>query len=272
MKKYLLKRTVITFFTLLIIIFVIFALVRVVPGNPFPVEKMTAEQIAQKRAEMGLDDPILVQFGRYMSNFLQGDFGVGTSLYQGAPIKSVLKYCVANSFKIGGVAVLMGVVPGILFGIFSALYKGGLFDKLCAVGNEVFWHWKNPGVETLMKENEAEVYICSANAIAETGEILNIDGNGNRLAGLSFGKKRVFIVAGTNKICPDFDSALYRARNVAAVQNAKRFPCNTPCKIDGVCHDCRTPDHICNALLVLWGPTGLMQSVEVVLIDEELGM
>ena len=133
MRKYLLKRTLITLVTLIIIIFVIFALVRVVPGNPFPTEKMTAEQIAQKRAEMGLDDPILVQFGRYMSNFVKGDFGVGTSLYQGAPIKSVLKCCVANSFKIGGFAVLMGVVPGIMFGIFSALYKGGLFDKLCSV-------------------------------------------------------------------------------------------------------------------------------------------
>lgn len=148
----------------------------------------------------------------------------------------------------------------------------GLFDKLCAVGNEVFWHWKTPGFDTLKKENDAEVYISSANAIAETGEILNIDGNGNRLAGLVFGKKRVYIVAGTNKICPDFDSALYRARNVAAVQNARRFPCKTPCKADDKCHDCRSPQRICNALLVLWGPVGLMQKVEVVLIDEELGM
>ena len=148
----------------------------------------------------------------------------------------------------------------------------GLFDKLCAVGNEVFWHWKTPGFDTLKKENDAEVYISSANAIAETGEILNIDGNGNRLAGLVFGKKRVYIVAGTNKICPDFDSALYRARNVAAVQNARRFPCKTPCKTDDKCHDCRSPQRICNALLVLWGPMGLMQKVEVVLIDEELGM
>ena len=148
----------------------------------------------------------------------------------------------------------------------------GLFDKLCAVGNEVFWHWKTPGFDTLKKENDAEVYISSANAIAETGEILNIDGNGNRLAGLVFGKKRVYIVAGTNKICPDFDSALYRARNVAAVQNARRFPCKTPCKTDDKCHDCRSPQSICNALLVLWGPMGLMQKVEVVLIDEELGM
>ena len=148
----------------------------------------------------------------------------------------------------------------------------GLYDKLCAVGNEVFWHWKQPGYDTLIRENVSEVFISSANAIAETGEILNIDGRGNRLAGLAFGKKRVYIVAGTNKICPDFDSALFRARNVAAVQNAQRFPASTPCKADGACHDCRSKERICNALLVLWGPMMDMESVEVVLIDEELGM
>lgn len=148
----------------------------------------------------------------------------------------------------------------------------GLYDKLLAAGNEVFWHWKEPGYETLIRENVSEVFISSANAIAETGEILNIDGKGNRLAGLAFGKKKVYIVAGTNKICPDFDSALYRARNVAAVQNAQRFPANTPCKLDGKCHDCRSKERICNALLVLWGPMMDMESVEVVLIDEELGM
>ena len=78
-------------------------------------------------------------------------------------------------------------------------------------------------------------------AIAETGEIVNIDGKGNRLAALAFGKKRVFIVAGVNKLCDDFDSAVYRARNVAATQNATRFDVKTPCKIDGKCHDCRSP-------------------------------
>ena len=109
-------------------------------------------------------------------------------------------------------------------------------------------------------------------AIAETGEIINIDGKGNRLAALAFGKKRVFIVAGVNKLCDDFDSALYRARNVAATQNATRFDVKTPCKIDGKCHDCRSPQRICNALLVLWGPMMEMESVEVVLINEELGM
>ena len=148
----------------------------------------------------------------------------------------------------------------------------GLYEKLCEAGNDVAWHWRTPGWETLEKENAAEVFISSANAIAETGEILNIDGRGNRLAGLVFGKKRVYIVAGTNKLCPDFDSALSRARNTAAVKNVKRFPNETPCKIDGKCHDCRVPDRVCNALMVLWGPMMDMEKVEVILIDEELGM
>lgn len=148
----------------------------------------------------------------------------------------------------------------------------GLYEKLVAAGNDVAWHWVTPGDETRKKELDAKVFISSANAIAETGEIINIDGTGNRLAALAFGKKRVYIVAGVNKICDDFDSALYRARNVAATQNATRFDVKTPCKIDGKCHDCRSPQRICNALLVLWGPMMEMDSVEVVLINEELGM
>ena len=86
----------------------------------------------------------------------------------------------------------------------------GLYDRLAA-HNEVFWHWIVPGQETIEKANAAAVYISSANAMTEGGEILNIDGNGNRLAGQVYGRKRLFIVAGTNKICPDFASALSRA-------------------------------------------------------------
>ena len=103
MAKYILKRVAMALLTLLLIVFVLFVLVRIMPGNPFPSERMSAEQIANKRAEMGLDDPVLVQFGRYLANLLQGDFGKGTSLYNGAPIKTVLRTCVANSFRIEGV-------------------------------------------------------------------------------------------------------------------------------------------------------------------------
>ncbi len=146
----------------------------------------------------------------------------------------------------------------------------GLYDAL-SENNRVFWHWRTPGQETLKQANAADVYITGANAISEDGEILNIDGRGNRLAGQVFGNKRVFIIAGTNKICPDFDAALYRARNVAAVENGKRFENRNPCRVDGRCHDCRSAERICNALLVLWGPM-MDMTTEVVLIDEELGM
>ncbi len=148
----------------------------------------------------------------------------------------------------------------------------GLFEKLSQT-NTVHWHWKQTDADVLTKANAAPVYIAGANAISEDGQIVEIDGKGNRIAALAFGPgKEVYIVAGTNKLCPDFDSAVYRAHNVAAVENVKRFPNNTPCKIDGKCHDCRSPERVCNAMLVITGPMMTMKKVEVVLIDEELGM
>ena len=146
----------------------------------------------------------------------------------------------------------------------------GLFDRLTE-NNTVYWHWKEPGRATQEKALLTDVYICSANAISDEGEIFNIDGTGNRLAATVFGHKKVFIVAGTNMLAPDFDSALYRARNVAAVQNCARFGKKTPCQVDGKCHDCRSQERICRALTVLWAPMNGMET-EVVLIDEDLGM
>ena len=168
---------------------------------------------------------------------------------------------------------LKGEISGTTVGIGGSktVDQLGLYDQL-SESNTVYWHWKCSDADVREKANAAAVYLTSANAISEDGQILNIDGTGNRLAAQVYGNKRVFIIAGTNKICPDFDSALFRARNVAAVQNCKRFEGKkTPCKTDGKCHDCRTLDRICNALLVLWAPMGGM-TTEVVLIDEELGM
>ena len=156
------------------------------------------------------------------------------------------------------------------FGGSSTVDELGLYEIL-GEQNTVFWHWKSTEPSTIENANHADVYICSANAIAETGEIVNIDGRGNRLSSLSFGPgKRVIIVAGRNKLCADLDAAIHRARNVAAPKNAQRFPVKTPCKIDGVCHDCSSPDRICNGMLILWGPmTGT--TTEIILIDEDLG-
>ena len=111
----------------------LFVLVRIMPGNPFPSERMSAEQIQNKRAEMGLDDPILTQFIRYMGNVLKGDFGKGTSLYYGAPISTVLSTAVSNSFRIGGLAVLIGALIGLLLGITAALNRGRFLDGFCTV-------------------------------------------------------------------------------------------------------------------------------------------
>ena len=168
-------------------------------------------------------------------------------------------------------AYLKGAISGTTVGIGGCMTAKqlGLYEAL-SENNEVFWHWVTPGMETLEKANRAAVYITSANAMSEDGEILNIDGRGNRLAGQVFGNKKVYFVVGTNKLCPDFDSALSRARNVAAVTNCKRFTDKPPCQKDGKCHDCRSEARVCKALLVLWGPMMGMES-EVVLIDEELG-
>jgi len=157
------------------------------------------------------------------------------------------------------------------FGGSKTLDQMGLYEKL-SENNKVYWHWREKTPDILTNENNAKVFISSANAISEDGEIINIDGRGNRLAGQVFGHKTVYIVAGTNKIAPDFASAVDRARNIAAVENGKRFPNNNPCQVDGKCHDCRSKERICNAMLVLWGPMMDMEKVEVVLIDEELGM
>ena len=147
----------------------------------------------------------------------------------------------------------------------------GLYDKLIA-HNDVAWHWKQEPDDARARAAAADVYISSANGIAETGEIINIDGNCNRVASTMYGKKKVYFVAGINKIRPDYDGALWRARNIAAPLNARRFKVDTPCaKGEMRCHDCSSPGRICRGLTVLWGKPFAVDKVEVVIIGEELG-
>ena len=133
MRKYVAKRILMSALTLFLIIFVLFVLIRIMPGNPFPVERMSAEMILQKRAELGLDKPILIQFVDYMSMLLQGSFGNGTSLYNGAPIKPILLACLENSFKIGVLSILFGTAAGLFLGITAALNRGKFLDGLCTL-------------------------------------------------------------------------------------------------------------------------------------------
>ena len=113
-------------------------------------------------------------------------------------------------------------------------------------------------------------YLMSANGVSATGELFNIDGNGNRVASLVFGPKNVLVVVGKNKITPDVESAVLRARTVAAPRNAQRFPIGTPCKTTGACADCLSPDTICAQMLRtrVCKPRG---RIRVILVDETLG-
>ncbi len=139
--------------------------------------------------------------------------------------------------------------------------------------NTVHWHWyEGTAPEVFQAAAQAEVYISSVNAIAETGELVNIDGRGNRVAALSFAEgKRVFIVASTKKVCPDLNTAIERARTVAAPINVQKLPGKRPCAVTGSCMDCRSPARGCCVLQVLmFKPMGTKR-FEVLLIDEDLG-
>jgi Uncharacterized conserved protein containing a ferredoxin-like domain len=147
----------------------------------------------------------------------------------------------------------------------------GLFERL-GEKNKVYWHWKQEPNEGRKNAAAADVYFTSANAVAETGEIINIDGSGNRVASTLFGKKKVYIIIGTNKIAEDYDKALWRARNIASPLNARRLKANTPCAVGELkCYDCSSPARLCKGLVVLWNKMAGTQKAEVVIIDEDLG-
>lgn len=160
------------------------------------------------------------------------------------------------------------------FGGSVTLEEMGLYEKL-AEHNKVTWHQRIPegktSGEVRVEANSAQIYLSSVNGLAETGEIINIDCVCNRVAAIYYGHEKVYLVVGKNKIAKDYESALYRARNVAAPLNARRLGRNTPCAVNADhCYDCKSPDRICCGLSVLWSkPMG--GNFEIVLIDEMLG-
>ena len=105
--------------------------------------------------------------------------------------------------------------------------------------------------EIYLQAFSTDVYLTSANAISEDGVIVNIDGNGNRVAAITWGPKKVIHVIGLNKVCPTTEAAISRARNIAAPVNSQRFDIKTPCKLDGKCHNCNSPESICSYIHLL---------------------
>ncbi|HIS43831.1 MAG TPA: lactate utilization protein [Candidatus Scatomorpha merdigallinarum] len=172
---------------------------------------------------------------------------------------------------------LAGELEGVSVGIGGSgtVDAIGLYDKLTGKCPDVVWHWKEDDQDAArVRAMNTDVYISGANAIAETGEIVNIDGKGNRVASTLYGHKRLYIVAGKNKVQPTLEDAIYRARNVAAPLRARSFNVDTPCvkSKELKCYDCRSPQRVCCGMSILMYRMMGMEKSELILIDEDLGM
>jgi L-lactate utilization protein LutB len=151
----------------------------------------------------------------------------------------------------------------------------GLVEELEKRGNKVFQHWQKDlppkGDEAIRrKAMEAAFYLTSANAITTAGDIINIDGIGNRVAAMIYGPKNVVIIAGYNKIVNSIDEGVRRSREIAGVLNARRINAKTPCAETGVCSDCSVAARICRVTTIIqYKPN--QTDVCVLLVNERLG-
>lgn len=150
----------------------------------------------------------------------------------------------------------------------------GVIDRLKAKGTKVLFHWlaKSPEESKKIRREalKADIYMTSTNALTMDGKLVNIDGAGNRVAGMFFGPPKVYIVCGVNKIVENVDKAFERIDN-NAYKNAERLKLNTPCVKTKKCVDCSVPDRMCNVTVII-NKKPNMTDIEVVIINEELGM
>jgi len=161
------------------------------------------------------------------------------------------------------------------FGGSATVRDLGLVEALRQRGKTVHDHWqsgltKQQDLAIRLAQGRSDCFLCSANAVALTGEIVNVDGIGNRTAAMSFGPAKVIIVAGMNKVTADLASALARVREVAAPLRAKSLNMATPCAETGICTDCYAPQRICRITTILHRRPSLTD-VAVVLVNAHLG-
>lgn len=176
--------------------------------------------------------------------------------------------------------VLEMVPDGATVGIGGSvtLREMGLVDALEKRDVTLADHWKagNEGaspeevMEIRRTHINSDVFITGTNAVTETGELVNIDGTGQRVAAMIFGPKKVIVVAGVNKITGDLEEGLWRASNIAAPMNARRLHPKTPCAETGECDDCLAPGRICNVTTIIHRRPR-RTPLTVVLVGEKLG-
>lgn len=158
-----------------------------------------------------------------------------------------------------------GVMSGAEIGLLNAIRKGNYtaLDRDDATSPEDRF---NIEMECL----RADVFVTGANAMSLDGQMVSIDGNGNRVAAIIYGPKKVLVIVGMNKVCDTLEAAVMRARTVAAPINMQRFMKDTPCAVTGTCADCKSVDCICNHIVVTrhCRPIGRIQFL---VVGEELG-
>ena len=152
----------------------------------------------------------------------------------------------------------------------------GIRDKLAKedyafLDRSKFSHTYDEQLDIRRQTLSADVFITSTNAVSIGGALVNIDGDGNRIAGLSLGPSRVYLFLGRNKLCDDLEHAIHRTRNIASVVLAIRQELETPCTKTGICHDCASPDRICQNLSIIerCNPPG---RISLLFINEDLGL
>ncbi len=156
----------------------------------------------------------------------------------------------------------------------SSVNSTGIYDTLREQGNAVYCHTFVPKEEknsTRRAAFDADVYLCSANAITKDGVIVNIDGTGNRVAATIFGPPTVIILVGSNKLVDSIEDGVARTKRDCCPYNAKRQGFQTPCAITGVCGNCAGTDRMCNVTVLYEYPTRHTQKFYVLVVDEPLG-
>jgi len=170
------------------------------------------------------------------------------------------------------VASLLNPGDQVSVGGSMTLFEAGIIDLLRS-GDYDFLDRYAPGADipTLYRQSfSCDAYLTSSNAITENGELLNVDGNGNRVAAMIFGPKRVIVIAGYNKIVKDLDAAHERLKAIACPANCVRLDRKTPCTETGHCMDCRSTDRICSSYVTHRYQQNAGR-IHVILVNEALG-
>ena len=173
---------------------------------------------------------------------------------------------------------VLGLVPaGARVGVGGSLTirELGVLETLGERGHEVIHLWypnlsREENVRLRREELTSDVFLTSANAVTLKGQLVNVDGVGNRVGAMAFGPARTVVVAGANKVVRDVDEGLERIKRVAAPLNCIRYAAKTPCAVTGVCTDCDSPDRICVVYSII-DRRPMLSDVAVIMVGEELG-